>query len=564
MTRRAPAALFFVALLSVLGCAGAASDETPEGTYEGALPAIAPPLDAITHRLSRVRERLRLRGYRELSRQSRAFVLEGRPTLLPLDLPSDRCSTFVALGSASIRDLRVTMFDAEGDALASEDVPGEAGLVHVCPQTEEARMPAYLAVVAHEGSGTVALAELSSAPGEGEGFEGVFDDVLAPREPFADVEAALASARSVLRSRGLTADGAPTIATVAEGGSVHASHVFEPGHCYLVVVRGAASVDDADLFAFDATGAEVARDIGQGSEPSFERCPVEPETLSLEARVFEGAGALGVQVLVGPARDPERRDDDAVDIGTALDTPSPVTDPSLAVGVAAGALARLGFAAPLFVAERARIVPGDVVTHEAILGPGCSLVVAAASSDQMDLDLYLADAQGRELDADTTLRSSAVVRACETSPAVRRIAVKAYGRDGTYALAIVRAPDSIGSVEELRAAEAEAPLRARGFVPRTTERVELVEREPVSRTIEVEPGRCVAVIAAGGTGVRDVDLVLMDASGARLASDTAPVPYASASTCASSEAPLLVTCEVVAFRGAGRATLSVLDDAPPP
>lgn len=546
-------------LLALAGCGNEA--ESGRALYEGALPAINPPLDAITHRLSRVRERLRLRGYHELPRQARTFVLEGEPRVIPVDLPSGSCSTFVALGSASLRDLRLSMFDDEGAVLATEELPGEAGLVHVCPQTDARAMPAYLTIEAREGAGTVALAELASAPGRGDGFEGVFDDVLAPREPFADVEALIASARSVLRSRGLAPDGAATIASVAEGGSVHTTHTFEPGHCYVVVGRAAPSVTDADLFAFDAAGVEVARDIGAGSEPSFERCPTVRESLALEARAFAGRGGLGLQVLIGPARDASARDDGASDVSTALDAASDGVDPSIAVGVAAAALAPLGFAAPLFVAEHARIAPGDVVTHEAILGPGCSLVMAAASSDQIDVDLYLADTNGRELDADTSVRSSAVIRACEPSPSVRRIAVKAYGREGSYALAIVRAPESITSVEGLRAAEAEAPFRARGFVPRASSDAELGEGEHYARSIEVAAGRCVAVIAAGGTGIRDVDLVLSDASGATIASDTAPGAYASASACAPTSA-LIVTCELVVFRGAGRATLSVLDDVP--
>lgn len=555
-------ALGLVVLLSLTACG--AKDDAESTRYEGALPVVAPPLDAITHRLSRVRERLRLRGYRELAHQSRVFVLEGQPRVLPVDLPSGSCSTFVALGSASLRDLRLSVFDDEGESLATEDIPGEAGLVHVCPQTRASAMPAYLAIEAREGAGTVALAELASAPGEGEGFQGVFDDVLAPREPFADVEAQLASVRTVLRARGLLPEGAATISSVAEGGSVHAAHAFEPGHCYLVVARAAPSVTDADLFAFDASGVEVARDIGAGSEPSFERCPVQAETLALEARVFTGRGALGVQVLIGPPRDGASTPGSAPsEVGAALDAVEASTDPGIAVGVSAAALARLGFGAPLFVAEHARIAPGDVVTHEAILGPGCSLVMAAASSDQIDVDLYLADTSGRELDADTALRSSAVVRACEETPAVRRIAVKAYGREGSYALAIVRAPESITTIEALRAAEAEAPFRARGFVPRESSDAELAEGARQERSIEVAAGRCIAVVAAGGNGIRDVDLVLSDASGATLASDTAPAPYASASACASDRGTLLVTYEVIAFRGAGRATVSVLDDAAP-
>jgi hypothetical protein len=570
MTRRAAWRVAGLLALALAGCGPKVDEPAP---YEGALAGVDAPLDAITHRLSRVREHLRLRGYRELPRQGRVFVVDGQPVVLPIDLPGGACSTFVGLGPASLRDLRMTIFDAEGAPIATDAVPGEAGLVHVCPQTSAARMPCYLALEAREGAGIVGLAELTSAPAEGEGFEGVFDDVLAPREPFADVEGDLHRSETALRARGLARLGEPVIAAVAEGGSVRTSAQLEPRRCYVIVARAASTVRDADLFAFDGAGAEIARDIGAGNEPSIERCPAEHETITVEARAFAGGGALGVLVLAGPGHDEAAPEG----VARALDPAGAPesADPSLALGVSAAALAPLGFAAPLFVAEHARIAPGDVVTHEAILGPGCSLVMAAASSDDIDLDLYLGDDRGRELDADTTVRSSATVRACEDAPTVRRIAVKAYGREGSYALAIVRAPESIDDVEGLRLAEAGAPLRARGFLPRETFDAHLEEGASTTRTTEVAAGHCIAVIAAGSRGVHDVDLRLVstgsapsgreegsepDARGAVLASDTAPAPFASASACAPAEQALTVTAEIVAFSGSGRVSISVMDD----
>ena len=56
--------------------------------YAGALPVSDAPLDGLTHRLARVRERLRLRGYEEIPGQTRTFALEGHAAVLPLDLPA--------------------------------------------------------------------------------------------------------------------------------------------------------------------------------------------------------------------------------------------------------------------------------------------------------------------------------------------------------------------------------------------------------------------------------------------------------------------------------------------
>lgn len=527
--------------------------------YEGALPPVDAPLDALTHRLARIRERLRLRGYEELPRQARTFALEGHAAILPLDLPAHGCSTFVALGSTAIRDLALTLFDGEGEPLATEDVTGEGGLVHVCPQIDQGEMATYLVVAAREGGGTVALAEFRSMPGAGGGFDGLFDGVLAPREPFADVEELLARSRTALRARAFTSLVAPAITSVAEGGSVRTSASLQGGRCYVVVARAAATVHDADLFLFDPAGVEVGRDIGRGSEPSIEHCPETSGTYAIEARAFVGSGALGLMVVEGAAREAEPTEATAV---IAIDDLDEVEDPSLLLGVMVAPLSALGFEAPVFVTRGSPIVPAEARMHEIILGPGCALLVATGSSDSMDVDLYLADESGLELDSDTEVRSSAIVRRCHTEPTVQRVAVKAYGREGSYALAVVRAPRSIDGIESLRLAEASAPFRARGYGARETFQVELEEGGRSSRAVGVPAGRCVALIAAGAEGLRDIDLRVLDIAGNALASDAAPQPFASASLCAPADASLTLTLEVVAYAGSGRASIAILDDAP--
>jgi len=136
------------------------------------------------------------------------------------------------------------------------------------------------------------------------------------------------------------------------------------------------------------------------------------------------------------------------------------------MGVMAAPLQNRGFAPPLFVSRDAAIVPGEVRTHDVVIGPGCALIAGAASHEGMDLDLYLADDAGREVDRDTAVQSTARVRACRDQPSVMRVAVKGYGRDGAYALALLRAPDSVTSIQALRVEEATAPYRLRGYTPR--------------------------------------------------------------------------------------------------
>ncbi len=540
-------------LLLALAAVGCGPPEAAPTRPLSLLPDEAGPLDALNRRHARLRQRMRHRGYGEEVGLTRAFVLEDRGVSFPLDLGVGKCSTFLALGGGSIRDLTLTLHDGQGDVAATESIDGEGGLVHVCPQGEGDAMvrPHHLVIRAREGAGAVMVAHFRSEPEVGDGFDGLFEGVLAPRVPFRDVEEHLARSRSALRARGFSPVGAPLLERVTEGSVVRLPVMLEPGRCYVATGRSGEGLRDIDLFLFDAAGVEVARDLAQDAEPSIEHCPSEAGRHTVELRAFEGAGAVGVMVAVGPAEEPE----------AAPGEPAPephderVDDPALALGVMAAPLQNRGFAPPLFVSRDAAIVPGEVRTHDVVIGPGCALIAGAASHEGMDLDLYLADDAGREVDRDTAVQSTARVRACRDQPSVMRVAVKGYGRDGAYALALLRAPDSVTSIQALRVEEATAPYRLRGYTPRFVLNAELRQESPFRRTVVLEAGECLAVAAAGDEEAEDLDLFLRATDGALVVSDSGPDPYATLSRCA--EAREVLSLELH-HHGRGRFALHVL------
>jgi hypothetical protein len=516
----------------------------PPTAVRGSLPEGEVPLDALSRRHSRLRERLATRGYEELSPVARVFAIEDRGIVLPLDLEIGSCATFVALAATGLRDLRLALFDGEGEEVASDEIPGEGGLVHACPEPPPApaatTAPYYLAVEARDGTGSVAIAELRSRPGEGEGFEGLFDDVLAPRGSFPDVEDRLAETRSALRARGLSPVDAPRVEWVGEGGALRVPVRFEDGQCYVAIARGSESARDVDLFLFDPAGVEIGRDLGSDATPTIEHCVSADEAGApgggrhlVEARAFEGGGAIGVMVLAAPEAGFARTETAALE--AALEPERPAGEhaaPDVALGILAAELQERGFAPPIFASRDASIAPGEALTHEIVVGPGCALIVASASHDGMDLDLYLADAAGREIEADTAVHSTARVHACEREPTVLRVAVKAYGRDGGYALALLRAPAAISEVRDLRLEEAIAAPRVRGFEETERWTATLEAGAALSRSVLVPAGRCFAIAAAGAREVADVDLFLRDESGALVASEAGPGPFATVSRCA--------------------------------
>ncbi|MDQ3036211.1 MAG: hypothetical protein M3Y87_27670 [Myxococcota bacterium] len=566
MTRAIGARAIGVLALCVAVTACDESAPAPS-SISGSLPPGEGPLDPLSRRHARLRERMETRGYVEVPPTARVFAIEDRGVLLPLDLEVGACTTFVALATSELRDLQLTLYDGEGEEAARDEVPGEGGLVHACPEavSPDARTaPYYLALEARDGTGSIAIAQFRSEAGGGDGFEGLWDEVLAPRVPFPDVEARLAEARTALRARGLSPVDAARVEWVGEGGALRMPLRFESEQCYVATARGGQGARDVDLYLFDPAGVEVGRDLGTDAEPTIEHCPESSGRYIVEARAFEGEGAIGMMVLgaasLGLAGTEASAGAGALDAELAARSEPAAAD--VALGVLAAELAERGFEAPIFASRDASIAPGETRMHEVVVGPGCSLIVASASREGMDVDLYLADESGREIDADTAMHATARVRGCRSVPAVLRVAVKAYGRDGRYALATMRAPASIGDVQGLRLEEAIAGPRVRGFEVRERFAATLEAGVPFMRDVQVMPGRCAAIAAAGAAEVQDVDLFLRDVAGVLVASEAGPSSHATVSRCAE-DVPTTVRLEAIATRGAGEVAFAILD-APAP
>jgi len=558
------------ALLGLLASCGVPEPVEQAAVATGAEVHGTGPLDALSRRFGRLRSRMRERGYVEEVGLKRMFVMEGHGVAVPVDVATGRCVTFVALAGSGVRDLDLRLYDGDGVEAAADSIAGEGGLVHVCPQPladGAPTAPHYFVSRAVEGSGAVVAGAFVSDPGAGEGFEGLFDGVLAPQVPFRGVEERLATSRTLLRSRGLLPMSEPLLDSIVEGAELRFVAELEPGRCYVAVARGDDSLTDIDVLLFAPGGAEVARDIGADAEPSLEYCPEAAGRYTFGARAFEGTGAMGLLVLGGPAAvEPEDGPGGGAEEDVAAEgsepAPEDADDPMVALGPVASLLVERGYAAPSYVTTDGWVAPGEVRTHDVLLGGGCALVVGAAGRPETDLDLYLAEPSGAAVARDTGVHPVARVHACLEQPGgVRRLTVKAYGRRGRYALAVFAAPEGISDVRTLRLEEATASFRQRGYALTARTERSLEQGEIFAQPLNVRPGSCLAVAAAGDLGVTDVDLILRDLSGALVASDSGPEPYAAIGHCAE-ETPESLTIQVLAYRGAGSVKLERLEGSP--
>ncbi len=567
--RRSPearlAALGMIATALYLGTACAEPRAPSIERRVGALPGDTPPLDALSRRNGRLRDRLAHRGYEVMDRQARVFLLESHGVVIPLALDASRCHTFVALGSTGLRALHAILYDEDGVEVASDAIPREGALVHACPDgDEEPRVRHYLVLSSSAGSGSVAVTEAESSPGAGEGFEGLFDAILAPHVPVGDVEQALGRTRTALRARGFTLAGDPDIETLSDRGSARTVLRVEAGRCYVIVARGGEGIEDLDLYLFDGSGAEIGRDLSHGAEALLEHCASESADYVVVARPYRGSGAVGVALFAGPRGPSPPSSAESRDLDEVFGPAHRADAPDLQLAVAVADLVEQGFDEPVFIVRSAIISPREVLSHDVVVGPGCALVTAVGSGEAMDLDLYLADPSGRELDSDTDTRSFATVRACAPSATVLRVAVKVYGREGTYTLASLRAPRGVDDVLSLRLSELTAESRARGYELSQTDSFDLSEGEVRIGELRLAPGRCVVVALAGESELRDVDLVLRGADERVLAADRGPAPHAISGYCAPPELSeaVVVRWEAHAYRGSGGVRAEVLQGAP--
>jgi hypothetical protein len=510
-------------VLVVLACAGLAwACEPPPSPATSEVDL--GPLDQLARRFGRLRDRMEERGYGPPRRAARHFVMEGRGSVVPVDLAGDGCSTWIALGGGGLQDVTLAVHDGDGVEVGRDDRSGQGALVHVCPGGELGTMsPYYLEIRAGEGNGAVILAEFRSSIGAGEGFEELFEGLVAPAVSLGVVRERLAEEVDALRARGLVPEGGPLFRRMAEGQGWRRDLQLAAGHCYVVTARGGDGIADVDLFMFDAEGAEIARDLGNDASPRLEHCVDRARDVVVELRCFSGAGGVGMVVAKGPPREATR------------EAPTAEAPPVRAMEVElAEYAARLG---PLrHLEEDVRIRPGEARSHTVVIGPGCAAWVAVGAPENLDLDLYLSR-DGELVDRDVQVRRSGAVAACASEPTPLVLTAKSYG-EGRYTLATGAAHHA-----DLVALRSALAVGTTAWLAEET--ISIVQGETVRVRVPVElaPTRAVLI---GGEGVLDVDGFLRAEDDSLVASDTGPAPWAVVERRESG-----VSLDVVAYRGEG-------------
>jgi len=190
----------------------------------------------------------------------------------------------------------------------------------------------------------------------------------------------------------------------------------ENGVCYTFVAVSEPADSDLDLHVY-AEGVELAFDIGVDPSPVVHWCNHVFERVSLEIRMYRGAGRFAFQVFTST-------DEQAVS-GDVLWAELNALSAQFAEGFTPASAPILG-----------ELALAASVEHQVMLSGGhCYVAVATAEPTVHDIDLFLLNASGEQVDSDQEPDARPVLRYCVPADegadfAVRVSMAAGYGRYG--------------------------------------------------------------------------------------------------------------------------------------
>jgi hypothetical protein len=369
--------------------------------------------------------------------------------------------------------------------------------------------------------------------GEG-GSGGVSAD---PRQALEQVEAYLTSqgyARTgpAVRNTNLPANGVIAYAIEAQQGA-----------CYTIVAI-AQSTSDLNLVVLDAQGQTISYNVDPDARPWATVCPGAPGRIIARLQMAAGGGEYYYAVYQGPAS----------------------TQPDLA-GLYSGGRSESGpQRAQLDQGTTGRLTQLDATLSQEgftrisepygeqyaqredrmfalnLQGGTCYAFASLGGEGARDTDVFLVDGQGNELEKDVTTNLDAVVRFCPAQTAAYQLRARMYSGQGPlFTVGYVQQAQNTTAqnnntpppVENVMATQStagagieenfrllDADIRARGYQPYGDHtRGQLAEGQTRDFSIELEGGKCYAILGVGDNGVRDLDLILKDGSGQTLDQD---------------------------------------------
>lgn len=344
----------------------------------------------------------------------------------------------------------------------------------------------------------------------------------------------------VLRAQGYQPVGPVMQAPLAAHGITAYQIDVARGHCYTITVIGSEG-SDPNLVMLDPAGRDIGHNVAPDAHPWVSFCAARGGRFVARIQMAGSGGEFFFAPYMVRGRN-------GADL-TAFFGGTQSTGPQVAQLDAATMqrlqgldqqmnsqrFQRVGEPSGLVLRNREErmfqlsLEQGRCYAFGTLGGPGTS-----------DTDVFLQDGSGQRLQADTTTNRDAMVQYCSPDTANYTLQVRVFGGEGPVftvgyvqgaagqppvtaaEVPVIAQTSTAGAGLDENFALLDADMRARGYTSfGDSQRNQLAEAGVQTYGIDLEGGRCYALLAVGDSGVRDMALSLTDASGQEVDRDEA-------------------------------------------
>lgn len=351
----------------------------------------------------------------------------------------------------------------------------------------------------------------------------------------------------VLRQQGFSPTGPAVHGNLATNGLIAYAVDAAAGSCYTLAVIGEDGGQNIDMIVLDPYGRPAAHNVRPDNHPWASFCAGSAGRFIARVQMAGGAGGYFYAVYAGPAG---RQMELSSFYGEQAASQVEVAQMDGATQQRLGALdQQLGGQGFTRVGRPAGIVlngrePRD---FQLSLQQGqCYVFASLGGQGAVDTDLVLHDHGGEQLAADARRDRDAIVQYCAPTTGRYALSVRMYeGQGPLFTVGYVQNAGQVQQAEPVIASTStahaslqenfallDADMRARGYESygnQTTGQLALAGTRNFE--IQLEGGRCYAILAVGDASVRDLDLVLLGPGGQEVDRDIAQDPRPTVRVC---------------------------------
>ncbi|MEI8255355.1 MAG: hypothetical protein WCJ30_06740 [Deltaproteobacteria bacterium] len=507
------------AYLSGTQYAGNGYQQTGRNAYRGGGGGGPVPAGA-TGMLQNADRVLRAQGYQPLGQAVQQRMPNRGLVALPINAQPGLCYAVMAIGDTGVNDVDMQVVSPSGSTVGQDQNPDIHPNVSFCayePGLHLARISVF------SGAGNVLFAVYQGPPGSSPSLASAFTGggsapaAAVPTTPDPSTASRTGAFQSQMATAGYQSITPLSAVAMHSGETQRWSPQLYAGQCYTFALFGGAGVRDADLVLFDQ-GRQVARDTGAAVDAVLrDVCVTTTGPYAVAPRVASGDGVVWFAAYA--------RHNPAATGSTAQVTQAPIAinvHTAVAGGIDASynSLSRdlqgVGYTTVDQPVNQQLAEAGDAAQPVTLESGACYAIAAVGDTSVSDLDLFLTDAAGTEVDRDYAQDASPVVRVCPPATGAFTVRMHMTGGQGAVRLGLFRwasgtSGAGMNGLLFVRNSEVSRILQADGYqgdADFELVRGNIREGRMTTRSVSLRSGACYAFVAVGGAGVSDLNLAL--------------------------------------------------------